>query len=201
MTTRGLLILVLLFGSPGFGAENTATAENSGPVFAGYANLFGRPVFVIYDPATGESSPWMGLSQVWHGYTFVTFDPKTEKLTLRKDPTDLTLSLKQSKVTEALLRPRLLKGSYAIVGDRIVYSPDAELTFGEGFVMSAANGVMTGNLEQTTIAGNLRVTRVGESSTEMRDAVLDMSGGKMIFHVKGGVTMGPLAPEPPAQGR
>lgn len=198
---RALLIFVLLFGPRCFGAEGTAPAEKPPLVFAGYANFFGRPVFVIYDPSTNESSPWMGLSQSWHGYTFVTFEPKGEKLTLRKEANDLTLGLKQSKIVEAFLRPRLLKGSYTIVNDRIVYSADAELTFGEGFVMSAANGVMTANLEQTAIAGNFRLTKVGERVMEMTDAVLDMNGGKMVMHVKGGVMMGSLSPEPPAQGR
>jgi hypothetical protein len=193
MIARLFLILVLLVGSRCLAAETTAAAEKPVLVFAGYANFFGGPTFVIYDSATDEKSPWMSLSQTWHGYAFVKFDPKGEQLTLRKDGKDLTLALKQSKIVEAFLRPRLLKGTYTIVDDRVVYSADAELAVGDGVVVSAADGVMTADLEQKTIAGNLRLVQRGKHVMEMTEAVLDLNGGRMVGHAAH-LTMGPIAP-------
>jgi hypothetical protein len=186
-------LLFLLGGQLGFAAETTVEAtDKSLPVFDGYANLTGAPVFVIHDPATEESSPWMSLSQTWHGYVFAKFDPKAEKLTLRKDGKDLTLTLKAAKNVEASLRPKLVKGTYTIVDDRIVYSPDAELSFGENNIVKADEGVMTANLEQTKIFGTFRIRLTNGSIMVARDADIETVNGRTLMNVRGGMTSGAL---------
>lgn len=184
MPRQIFLIAALLFGARCSAAEIPAAGEKPAVVFAGYGNFFGHLAFVIFDPARGESSPWMSLSQNWRGYDFVRFESKRETLTLRSGPREFVLNLKPSKVTEAFLRPRLFKGNYTIVDDRIVYSADAQLRVGEGIVVSAADGVMIANLDQTTISGNLRFMQVGKPVMEMFEAVLDMNDGKFDARAK-----------------
>jgi hypothetical protein len=85
-----------------------------------------------------------------------------------------------------------VKGTYTIVDDRIVYSPDAELSFGENNIVKADEGVMTANLEQTKIFGTFRIRLTNGSIMVARDADIETVNGRTQMNVRGGMTSGAL---------
>ena len=178
--TAWLLTASVLFGAvpqeKGKGQGPSAAVREKSIEFAGYSILAKDRLFVLYDTDAKESSLWLKLGQTWRGYTVLSFDPKTERLTLSKEKTDLILSLRSSKVGKAIFLPGLVEGTYTLLDGTVVYSPDAKLKLGTGVSISSPTGLMVSDHEQKIVGGDLAV-ETGDVSVQAREAIVDVSKG------------------------
>lgn len=146
--------------------------------FAGYSSIAKDRLFVLYDADAKESSLWIKLGQTWRGYTVRSFDPKTERLTLKMEKTELILSLRNAKVGKAVVLPGLVKGTYTLLDGTLIYSPDAQLKLGTGVLVSSPTGLMVSDDEQKIVGGDLAI-ETGNGVVNAQDAVVDVAKGVM----------------------
>jgi hypothetical protein len=161
-------------GSP----EPAIAAEVKSIEFAGYVSFAKDPLFVLYDGATKESSPWMAVGQRWHGWVIASFNSQTERLILRSEKAELNLNLRSSHVGKALLLPALLAGSYTLRGGMVVYGSDARLGLADGTMVSSPNGIMISDEDQKFIGGDLLVETAGGTKIRLTNALMDVDGRK-----------------------
>jgi hypothetical protein len=69
--------------------------------------------------------------------------------------TERRLSRPDPKMPETVLSPGLVKGSYTLLDDTIVYSRDAQLNFGNGVTISSPTGLMLSDKDRAIVAGDL----------------------------------------------
>jgi hypothetical protein len=171
--------------------------------FGGYSLVARERLFVLYDVDAKESSLWIRLGQTWRGHTLISFDPKMEKLTLRKEEQDVILGLQNSKIQRAILFPGLIRGTYTLLDGTVIYSPDAQLKVGTGTLISSPTGLMVSDEEQEIIGGDLAI-ETEKATVEAQDALINVRRGKMtakrvkfIPKSASNVTEGPnKSPEP-----
>lgn len=142
------------------------------PEFAGYFSAGPDVGFILVDPTSNESSSWLKLGESWRGYRPISFDAPREILVVAKDAGTLQLKLRPSKVVHSGSLPKLLKGSFSVAGDTIVYSADAEISVSPIFTVRAFNGTMTYSSVDGTIRGELAI---------------DHSAHPLLMIAKGGV--------------
>lgn len=159
--------------------KSVAPVDGQGVAFAGYASVAKDYLFVLYDTEAKQCSLWIRIGQAWRGYTLMSFDPKTETLTIRKEKADYALSLRSSKIGAAVSLPGLVNGTYTLVDGTVVYSPDAQLKLGSGWLISSPTGVMVSDKEQKIIAGDLTLQNA-KRTMQATDAVLDVSTGRVM---------------------
>lgn len=182
LTALGLASL-----SPAAGTNQPAppmVREVPSPVFAGYAILANEPHFVLLDRAGNRCSPWLKLGQEWRGFTARAFDRGSEKLTLRSDNVDRVLALPEVKILTALALPGLVKGTYTLLDGSVLYSTDAQLKLGDGFVISSPTGVMVSDEKQSVVRGDLSIQLTSpdsKSTIEATEATVDFRGEHTVI--------------------
>ncbi len=97
-----------------------------------------------------------------------------EKVTLA----ERRLSLQGANGPAPVFPPGLVKGSYKLMEDTILYSPDAQLNFGNGITISSPTGMMMSDRERGIVAGDLIVETPSEIM-QATNAVTDASNGKL----------------------
>lgn len=177
----GLAASLALVGMAAASAEPPREAHAQSPdlVFAGYAIVDREQLFVLVDPEAKRCSPWMRLGQEWRGFTVRAFDRDTEQLTLRTGTLDRVLALPMATIRPALVLPGLIKGSYTPVNGRILYSTDAQLKLGNGFVISSPTGRMSSDEKQSVVTGELVIETNG-STIRADEATVDTTQNRII---------------------
>jgi hypothetical protein len=148
-------------------------------------------LFVLFDAKAKESSLWIKLGQIWHGFTPLSFDAKKEKLMVRRGGADLVLDFHIPKVHDVTSTVALSKGSYRLVDGTIVYSADAKLRL-HGNIISSPNGVMVSDGGQSIVAGDLEierpngVLRISNGIVTSKDGATEISGSGITFTANDG---------------
>ena len=204
--------LVLTSGTGMFAAnaESLPPAADAGPVrpspleFAGRIALGSEQFFILYDASAKLTSPWLKLGQGWRGRALKSFDPKTERLTLTTGLVETVLALRTAKA-EPVFAPSLTRGASTLQNGVLLYSADAQLTLGNGLVVSSPNGTMISDASQQTIGGDLQIT-LPNGTVSVENGAITVQGGKVsltgdVFRMKvGGATASgkrlELQPEP-----
>ncbi len=88
------------------------------------------------------------------------------------------LSLQSISGPAAVFPPSLVKGSYKLMEDTILYSPDAQLNFGNGVTISSPTGMMMSDRERGIVAGDLIVETPSETM-RAANALTEASNGKV----------------------
>ena len=74
-----------------------------------------------------------------------------------------------AKTPAPVLALTLVKGTYTVQDDTILYSPDAQLSLGNGITISSPSGRMLSDKEHEIVAGNLVVETPGTAVQPARD--------------------------------
>jgi hypothetical protein len=146
----------------------------------GYMSNGDERLFILYDVNAKESSLWIKLGQAWHGYRAESFDAKKEDLTVRNGASDYVLGLRASKVHGIKSIVLLARGSYKLVDDTMVYSPDAKLRLRNNLI-SSPNGVMVSDNEQTIVAGDLLIEKADGRMLKVTNAVVTSKDGGTVI--------------------
>lgn len=72
----------------------------------------------------------------------------------------------------------LVKGSYLVIDDTRVYSPDAELKVGRDIVISSPSGLMLSDNDMSLVAGDLSVKTAG-GTLQTTHAFIDVNSGRI----------------------
>ena len=73
--------------------------------FCGFMSDSRAVRFVLTDSDTGVRSTWLGVGELFQGYTIMEFNIKSEVLVVRRDPETLRLPLQTSKIREGQSAP------------------------------------------------------------------------------------------------
>lgn len=159
-------------------AANQPAASDSVD-FIGVSITANGPLFVLHDKATRESSPWLKLDQTWRGYTTKSYEPKSEKLTVKRATTELTLSLRRGQVAQAAHhKPHITTGTASVQSDLKIYSPDATIDLGRGQSVSSPTAIMVSDEHLKIIGGDLAV-QMPRGVITANDATLDTEKGML----------------------
>lgn len=88
------------------------------------------------------------------------------------------LSMLRDNTPETGASPGLVKGTYALMDDTLVYSADAQLKVGKSVLISSPTGLMLSDREVATVAGDLAV-ETPSGTMQATHAFIDVNGGKI----------------------
>ena len=88
------------------------------------------------------------------------------------------LSLLRDNTAETGSLPGLVKGTYTLLDDTRVYSPDAQLKVGKSVLISSPTGLMLSDQEVAMVAGDLAV-ETPSGTMQAVHAFIDVNGGKI----------------------
>jgi hypothetical protein len=88
------------------------------------------------------------------------------------------LSALRDNTPEAGASAGLVKGTYTLLDDTVVYSADAQLKIGKSVLVSSPNGVMLSDREIATVAGDLAV-ETPSGTMQTTNAFIDVNDGKI----------------------
>jgi len=89
------------------------------------------------------------------------------------------LTLLGAKAPEPVFAPDLVRGSFTQKDDTIFYSPDAQLNFGNGVMISSPSGLMLSDKERAIVAGDLVVETPRESARPTTGGKPAADGGEV----------------------
>ena len=177
MKTTALFFSLLM--SAVFLAAASPPAATDSVDFIGVSVTTTGPLFALHDKTTRESSPWLKLDQTWRGYTTKSYEPKSEKLTVKRATTELTLSLLPGQVAQAAHRkPHITTGTTSVQNDLKIYSFDATIDLGRGQSVSSPTGIMVSDEHLKIIGGDLAV-QMPRGVITANDATLDTEKGML----------------------
>jgi hypothetical protein len=90
----------------------------------------------------------------------------------------MNLQADKSSAAPPSSSPGLVKGTYTLLEDTLVYSPDARLRVGDNILISSPTGLMLSDKEVATVAGDLAV-ETPSGTMQATHAFIDVNGGKI----------------------
>lgn len=144
---------------------------------------------MLYDASTKTVSPWLKRGQTWQGYTVMSFDAVAESLAIRREQSEFKLQLRTVETPIAAATPTglpgLIKGTYTLLDGTILYSADAQLRLGDGFLISSPSGLMVSDDIQSVVGGDLKI-ETARGTLHAEDSLLEVKKGRI--RMKGPVT-------------